>query len=273
MLPDCTRLHSTALDCTRLHSTSVPKRPAMPVTDINGLRLFFHEQGPDDPDAHTIVFVHGTQGNASLWAGLIDRLSDRYRCAALNHRGRPPSECPDDPAAYSIEQFADDQAAFIEQRGYRDVTMIGWSLGVRTTLAYLHRHGTGRVSQAILVGGPPSPNFGGQPLTPPDRDAPLREVWGEVWGERFGSSTPACWEGSNASRSTCDLESTLSAIDIPVGVFHGRHDPIAPFAAAEFMAREIPGAELVPFEESGHAPLISEPDRFESETVRFIEQR
>ena len=240
----------------------------MPFAEINGLRLFYHEQGPNDPDAPTIVFVHGTQGNASLWAGLIDELSDRFRCAALNHRGRAPSESPDDPSLYSIEQFADDQAALIEQRGYRNITMMGWSLGVRTTLAYLHRHGTERVGQAILVAGPPSPNFGGQPLTPPDQDAPPREVW----GQEFRASTEACWEGSQHSRSTCDLESTLSEIDIPVAIFPGRHDPICPHAAAEFMAREIPNATLKTFEESGHAPLVTESERFALETVAFIER-
>ena len=238
----------------------------MPFTEINGLQLFYHEQGPEDPNAPTIVFVHGTQGNASLWADLIDALSDRFRCAALNHRGRAPSECPDDPSSYSIEQFADDQAAFIEQRGYREITMMGWSLGVRTTLAYLHRHGAERVAQAILVAGPPSPNFGGQPLTPPDQNATPREVW----GQQFRSSTPACWEGSQQSRATCDLEATLPSIDIPVALFPGRHDPICPHPAAEFMASGIPDATLVTFEESGHAPLITESRRFIDETVAFI---
>ncbi len=240
----------------------------MPFSRINGLRLFYHEQGPDVSDAPTIVFVHGTQGNASLWAGLIDKLSDRFHCAALNHRGRAPSESPDYPSRYSIEQFADDQAAFIEQRGYRNVTMIGWSLGVRTTLAYLDRHGSERAGQAILVAGPPSPNFGGQPLTPPDQDAPPREVW----GQQFRASTEACWEGSQRSRATCDLESTLAGIEIPVALFPGRHDPICPHAAAEFMAREIPDATLVTFEESGHAPLVTESERFIDETVAFIER-
>lgn len=238
----------------------------MPFAEINGLQLFYHEQGPADPDAPTIVFVHGTQGNASLWTNLIDELSDRFRCAALNHRGRPPSESPDDPSLYSIEQFADDQAAFIEQRGYRNITMMGWSLGVRTTLAYLHRHGSDRVGQAILVAGPPSPNFGGQPLTAPDQDAPPREVW----GQQFGPSTEACWEGSQRSRATCDLEAALPNVDIPVAIFPGRHDPICPHPAAEFMAREIPSSTLVTFEDSGHAPLVSEPERFSAETVRFI---
>ena len=240
----------------------------MPFATINGLRLFYHEQGPDDPDAPTIVFVHGTQGNASLYADLIETLSDRFRCAALNHRGRPPSESPDDPSRYRIEQFADDQAAFIEQRGYREITMMGWSLGVRTTLAYLHRHGSDRVGQAILVAGPPSPNFGGQPLTPPNQAAPPREVW----GQQFRPSTEACWQGSQHSRATCDLEATLPDIDIPVAIFPGRHDPICPPAAAEFMANAIPNATLKTFEESGHAPLVTESERFATETVAFIER-
>ena len=190
----------------------------MPFDQINGLRLFYHEQG--DLDAPTIVFVHGTQGNASLYANLIDDLSDRFHCLALNNRGRPPSESPDD-AEYSIEQFADDQAAFITAHDLREITIMGWSLGVRTVLAYLHRHGSERVAQAVLVGGPPSPNFGGQPLTDPDHDAPGRVVW----GESFRAVTRACWRGSQHSRATCDLESTLKEIDVPVAIFHGRHDP------------------------------------------------
>ena len=36
------------------------------------------------------------------------------------------------------------------------------------------------------------------------------------------------------------------------------------------MAREIPNATLVTFEESGHAPLITEPELFAQETVAFI---
>lgn len=241
----------------------------MPFVNVNGLQLFYWEQGQQDStdrEAPTVVMVHGTQGNASLWAGLIDELSDEYRCAALNHRGRAPSESPDDPTAYSIEQFADDQAAFIAQRDYRRIVLIGWSLGVRTTLSYLQRHGLDRVAGAILVGGPPSPNFGGQPLTPPNREAPPREVW----GEQFQAVNEACWTGSQASRASCDLESLLPTIEVPVAILHGRQDPIAPFAAAEFMAQALPNATLVPFEESGHAPLFSEPDKFVGETRAFL---
>ena len=239
----------------------------MPFAMVNDLRLFYHEQG--GAELPTVLFVHGTQGNASLWADAIDALSDRFHCLALNHRGRAPSQAPNEPSAYRIEIFADDLAAFTAQRGLERFSLVGWSLGVRTALSYLQRHGQERVRSLITVGGPPSPRFGGQPLQPPNRGGPLEP---HRWGEAFEPITEACWEGSQASRAACDLEWFLPQLAIPVGIFHGRRDPIAPFAAAEAMAAAIPGAELHPFEQSGHAPLFSEPQKFLSAAAAFLGQ-
>lgn len=237
----------------------------MPFTTINGLRLFYHEQG--DASLPTVLFVHGTQGNASLWADAIDALSKSFHCLALNHRGRAPSDAPDDPAAYGIEIFADDLAAFVEQRGIESASLVGWSLGVRTTLSYLERHGQAQARSLITVGGPPSPRFGGEPLQPPERG---REPQPHRWGVAFEPITEACWTGSQASRASCDLEWFLPQIALPTAIFHGRNDPIAPFAAAEAMAKAIPNATLNPFEQSGHAPMFSEPQKFLADAAAFL---
>lgn len=239
----------------------------MPFTTIRGLRLFFHEQG--EPSLSTVLFVHGTQGNASLWADVIDALSGRFHCVALNHRGRGPSDAPEDPVSYGIEIFADDLAAFVEQRELTSFSLVGWSLGVRTSLSYLERHGQGRVRSLITVGGPPSPRFGGEPLQPPERG---RAPQPHRWGATFEPITEACWEGSQASRASCDLEWFLPSIEIPSAIFHGRNDPIAPFAAAEAMAEAIPDATLNPFEESGHAPMFSEAEKFLADAAEFLAQ-
>ena len=68
------------------------------------------------------------------------------------------------------------------------------------------------------------------------------------------------------------MEFFLPQVNIPVGIFHGRHDPIAPYAAAEHMASTIPQNELVPFEQSGHAPLLTEPERFQEAVHDFIQR-
>lgn len=240
----------------------------MPFTTIAGLRLFYHEQG--DASLPTVLFVHGTQGNASLWADTIDALSGRFHCLALNHRGRAPSDAPDDPAAYGIETFADDLAELIEQRELTSFGLVGWSLGVRTALSYLERHGQARARALITVGGPPSPRFGGEPLQPPARG---REPQPHRWGVAFEPITEACWTGSQASRASCDLEWFLPQIELPTAIFHGRNDPIAPFAAAEAMAEAIPNATLNPFEQGGHAPMFSEPQKFLADAAAFLAER
>lgn len=54
-----------------------------------------------------------------------------------------------------------------------------------------------------------------------------------------------------------DLRSDLAAIDLPVLIVHGARDRIAPKAAAEAMAAQLPRAELVLVPDAGHAPQLS----------------
>jgi pimeloyl-ACP methyl ester carboxylesterase len=52
----------------------------------------------------------------------------------------------------------------------------------------------------------------------------------------------------------------------------GGEDPFAPLASAERFAREIPGAELVVIEGTGHFVVDDAPERYAEELVRFIGQ-
>jgi len=52
----------------------------------------------------------------------------------------------------------------------------------------------------------------------------------------------------------------------------GRYDWITPVAASETIADLIPNSELVIFEQSGHAPQLEEPEKFQK-TVRDIFDR
>jgi len=51
-------------------------------------------------------------------------------------------------------------------------------------------------------------------------------------------------------------------ISCPVRLLHGGGDRICPLGAAELLAEAIPGAELTVWPEAGHAPFLSQPDRF-----------
>ena len=51
-------------------------------------------------------------------------------------------------------------------------------------------------------------------------------------------------------------------ISCPVRLLHGGRDRVCPPAAAELLAESLPQAELTIWPEAGHAPFLTQPDRF-----------
>jgi pimeloyl-ACP methyl ester carboxylesterase len=58
-------------------------------------------------------------------------------------------------------------------------------------------------------------------------------------------------------------------IDFPTQVYFGTDPKMYKLVHGEYLAKAIPGSELVVFEDSGHAPMWEEPDRFNTELLRF----
>jgi pimeloyl-ACP methyl ester carboxylesterase len=69
---------------------------------------------------------------------------------------------------------------------------------------------------------------------------------------------------------TADARTILASITIPTLLCWGRHSKIAPLATGEAITRLQPDAQLLVFDESGHAPLLEEPERFHDEVSRFV---
>ena len=61
-----------------------------------------------------------------------------------------------------------------------------------------------------------------------------------------------------------DLARTLPRLEVPVVMVQGRHDQVAPGAAAQRYASSLqaPGKRLVWFDNSAHTPHLEEPGKF-----------
>ena len=66
--------------------------------DIEGKRIFVYERG----DGPAVLLLHGFPTSGYDWRGVIDGLSDAYRCVAFDFPGYGLS---DKPAAYSYSLF------------------------------------------------------------------------------------------------------------------------------------------------------------------------
>lgn len=71
--------------------------------------------------------------------------------------------------------------------------------------------------------------------------------------------------------ASMDLRPHLKKITVPTLVIVGRHDFITNVAMAEEMVNHIPNARLEIFEDSGHFPLVEEPEKFYRVIKEFVE--
>ncbi|MGI8794559.1 MAG: adenylate/guanylate cyclase domain-containing protein [Acidimicrobiales bacterium] len=86
-------------------------------------------------------------------------------------------------------------------------------------------------------------------------DSIERDYWARL--ERSSMSPGGFADHMRALRSL-DIRPVLPLVHVPTLVLHRRDDPTVPFEQGEFVAREIPSAELVELDGSDHYPMIGQ---------------
>jgi pimeloyl-[acyl-carrier protein] methyl ester esterase len=103
-----------------------------------------------------------------------------------------------------------------------------------------------------------------------DADAVLDEFWalslapGETVPPPPRERDAATLESGLAFLADYSMLDRASRISCPVRLLHGGRDRVCPPAAAELLAESLPQAELTIWPEAGHAPFLTQPDRFRS---------
>jgi pimeloyl-ACP methyl ester carboxylesterase len=82
------------------------------VTATDGLELAVYEAG--DPNAATIVAIHGYPDNASVWNGVVDLLRERFHVVSYDVRGAGQSAAPASRAGYRLDQLEADFTCVID---------------------------------------------------------------------------------------------------------------------------------------------------------------
>jgi pimeloyl-ACP methyl ester carboxylesterase len=95
-------------------------------TTINGLRLYWQDWG--SKRAPAILMLHGLTQQSHTFDHVADCLSARYRCIALDFRGRGESEWAD-PETYTIPHSVDDVIKLLDELALPAVHVLGTSLG------------------------------------------------------------------------------------------------------------------------------------------------
>lgn len=113
----------------------------------DGTRLYYEETGVGTP----VLFVHEFAGDLRSWEPQLRHFGQRYRAIAFNARGYPPSDVPQDPAAYAQNRAADDIVAVLTHLEIGAAHIVGLSMGGFATLHMGFRHAA--MARSLTVAG------------------------------------------------------------------------------------------------------------------------
>src|SRR3954469_3822534 len=124
------------------------------VSADDGVRLYVEEAG----EGPAVLFVHEFAGDHRSWEPQVRALSRRYRCIVYSARGYPPSDVPQDEAAYSQARAVEDIVAVLDGLDVDRAHVVGSSMGGFATLHLGLRHP--ERARSLVVSGV---GYGAQP--------------------------------------------------------------------------------------------------------------
>ena len=270
------------------------------ISTRDGTEIFYKDWGIGRP----VVFSHGWPLNADAWdQQLYFMASHGFRAIAHDRRGHGRSAQTWD--GNDMDQYADDLAELFETLELDDAVLVGHSTGGGEVVRYIGRHGTSRVSQAVLIGAVPpimlktAENPGGLPIEVfdqirqgvlADRSQFYKDLSGPFYGANRTSSTvsqairDAFWlmsmqVGLKAAYdcvrqfSETDFNDDLKKVDIQTLVIHGDDDQIVPIDdAGRLTARIVKGAELKVYPGAPHGLSATHTDMLNQDLLAFAKR-
>ncbi|MBC8274321.1 MAG: alpha/beta fold hydrolase [Chloroflexi bacterium] len=246
----------------------------MPTARVGDVNIYYESQGDGEP----ILLIMGYGLYSAHWTTLIPPLSREYRVISFDNRGTGRSDKPEIP--YTIRMMADDAKGVLDAVGVGSAHVFGVSMGGMIAQEFALNY-PDRLRSLMLgctfCGGakaiPPTPEALAFLTNPEMAKLPVEEQarvtvpW--LWTQEFIDKNPeavelfvditskyptpphgyACQAQAIAFHDTYER---LPQIAAPTLVITGDADRIIPTENSRILASQIPDAELVILENSGH---------------------
>lgn len=119
--------------------------------EIDGLEIFYREAG--DPDAPTMLLLHGFPTSSHMFRDLIPKLAGRYHVVAPDYPGYGQSSMPTvDEFDYTFDNLADVIEGFVEAKGLDAYSLYLMDYGAPVGFRLATRH-PDRVESFVIQNG------------------------------------------------------------------------------------------------------------------------
>lgn len=269
-----------------------------PTTSVNvgGTKFVYRQLGPDT--GVPVIFLNHLAAELDRWdPRVVDGIATRRRVIVFDKRGIGASE---GKTPTSVEAMARDAVAFVQAVGFTQVDLLGFSLGGFISQVIAQEEPQ-LVRKIILAATGPAGGTGIDKVT----SITIRDMIKGALTFRHPEYYLFFTDTRNARRAAREFlarlkERTenrdkpvsiaafiaqlkaihawgrqppvdLSRIHRPVLVANGDHDKMVPSSNSVDLARRLPNAELVLYEDAGHGGIFQCHEAFVKKALEFLE--
>jgi pimeloyl-ACP methyl ester carboxylesterase len=235
--------------------------------DHDGARIWYATYG----SGSAVILLHGGLGHSGNWGYQVPMLvSSGHRAVLIDSRGHGRSTR--DLRPFTYELMASDVLAVVDALQVEKAAVVGWSDGACIALI-LAMKAPARVAGVFFFGCNMDPSgtkeiepspildrcFGrhakdyAQLSTTPDQFKAFAEAVGQMQKT----------EPNYSARDMADIH-------VPVAIVQSEHDEFIKPEHAEYLARSIPGAELILLPGVSHFAPLQRPEQFNSVIRAFL---
>lgn len=272
----------------------------MPFATGNKLSIYYETHGQN---GSPLLMITGQGGSIADWLPEhIERLSQKHRVIVFDNRGAGHSDRP--TASFTMADFAADTISVLDDLGIRKAHVLGISMGgmIAQHVAINHPN---RVLSMILGCTAPTMNVEHPRVVPPSHEVLLEftkpksgnrvqdmeSAWKLLFTPRFIEQNralldrirdnllayPECSEESQqlqaeAAVNTHDTYDLLPNIEHPTLVQAGIEDILIPIENSRIMARLIPNARMIEYENCAHAFLEESGEKAVDDILAFLDE-
>ena len=255
--------------------------------------------GNQDP----IILIHGWPLSAAAWKGQVPVLRQAgYRVIAYDRRGFGRSDKP--KTGYDYDTLAADLKQVIDERGLKNITLVGFSMGGGEVARYIANYAGQSIRAAVFAAAVPpylyqSADNPDGPMSQSlvdhflnglnhDRTAFFKEfiqlfysakqtltVSQDECAHALALAEQAGHEAAIAcvkSFALTDFRQDLAKVKLPTLVIHGDADAAVPFAGSGARTHQaIGGSHLTVIGQGPHGINVSHADRFNQALLDFLQ--
>jgi non-heme chloroperoxidase len=265
----------------------------------NPVKIHYNDYGNGKP----IILIHGWPLSGDMWEYQINNLvNSGHRVITYDRRGFGKSSRPWN--GYDYDTMTDDLKKLIDKLQLKDITLVGFSMGVGEVVRYFNRYGGQGVSKVVLISaitpymlktasnpnGVPSEMFDEMSKRmQEDRIAFLDEFGKTFFGVNLlnkplstplleyyrmlcSFASPRATQECAKAFATTDFRNEMQAITVPTLIIHGDADKTVPIdATGRASAKAIADNTFVIYEDAPHGLFYTHRERLNMDLLQFVD--